>query len=68
MARALGGLSPANVQQYLAGVQYPARKEDLLKQARDNHAPEDIIDAIENFAGVKYDGPQDVMKAYGSRQ
>ncbi len=65
MTRGLGGHSPANVQKFLAGVQYPARKDDLLRQARQNQAPEDIIEMIESFPGDEYGGPQDVMKAYG---
>jgi hypothetical protein len=68
MTRGLGGHSPANVQKFLAGVQYPARKEDLIRQARQNQAPEDIIDMIEGFPGDQYGGPQDVMKAYGGEQ
>ena len=47
MTRGLSGQSPANVQKFLAGVQYPARKEDLVRQARQNQAPEDIIDTID---------------------
>jgi len=56
------------VQKFLAGVQYPARKEDLVRQARQTQAPEDIIDTIEAFPGEEYGGPQDVMKAYGATQ
>ena len=65
MTRGLGGESPANVEKYLSGVHYPASKQDLLKQARHNHAPEEILQTIENFSTEKYGGPQDVMKAYG---
>ena len=64
MTRGLGGHSPANVQTFLAGVLYPARKEDLISRAQKNHAPDDIIHMIEAFPHEKYGGPQDVMKAY----
>jgi hypothetical protein len=67
MTRGLGGESPANVQKYLSGVQYPARKQDLVEQARRNQAPQEIMKMIEGFPGDEFGGPQDVMKAYGER-
>lgn len=65
MTRGVGGQSPANVQKYLKGVDYPSNKQDLLRTARDNGAPEEIIDTIEGFDAEEFGGPQDVMKAYG---
>lgn len=68
MTRGVGGHSPANVQKFLKGVSYPASKDDLLRQARDNPAPEEIIRTIEQFDVDEYGGPQDVMKAYGDSE
>ncbi len=65
MTRGVGGQSPANVQKYLKGVEYPSNKEDLVRQARGNGAPEEVIDTIEGFEDDEFGGPQDVMKAYG---
>lgn len=65
MTRGLGGESPANVQRYLKGVEYPTNKQDLLKQARQNGAPEQIIQVLEEFDAEEFGGPQEVMKAYG---
>jgi hypothetical protein len=65
MTRGVGGQSPANVQKFLHGVTYPARKQDLIEQARRNHAPEEVMQTIESFNEQEYGGPQDVMKAYG---
>jgi len=65
MTRGLGGNSPANVQQYLGGVKYPATKEDLIEQAKRNDAPREIMETIEHFRPDEYGGPQEVMKAYG---
>ncbi|MDQ3289187.1 MAG: DUF2795 domain-containing protein [Pseudomonadota bacterium] len=66
MTRGVGGQSPANVQKYLKGVEYPSNKEDLIRQARGNGAPEEVIDTIEGFEDDEFGGPQDVMKAYGN--
>jgi hypothetical protein len=65
MTRGVGGQSPANVQTYLKGIDYPARKNDLLRTARDNGAPEEVMDLLQQLPGDEYGGPQDVMKAYG---
>ena len=66
MTQGLGGQSQANVQPFLVGVLYPARKQDLIRRAKHNQAPEDVIDMIEAFPDEKYRDPQDVMKAYGA--
>lgn len=65
MTRGVGGHSPANVQKFLAGVKYPATKDDLIKSAKGNQAPPEVMDEIENLPDDDYGGPQDVMKSYG---
>ena len=65
MTRGVGGESPANVQKYLNGVDYPADKKALVQQAKKNDAPQEVIDTIEGFKDDEFGGPQDVMKAYG---
>lgn len=65
MARGVGGISPANLQKYLAGVSYPARKRDLMSTARRNKAPDEIMDLIERFPDEEFGGPQEVQQAYG---
>ena len=68
MSRGVGGDSPANVQKYLKGVDYPAKKRDLEQQARKNDAPKEILDLIRRFPEQEFDSPQEVMKAYGEAQ
>lgn len=65
MTRGVGGQSPANVQTHLKGVHYPAKKEDLVKTARENGAPKEIMDILKELPSEEFGGPQDVMKAYG---
>lgn len=65
MTRGVGGESPSNVQKYLRGVEYPSSKDDLLRQARENDAPREVIDTIQALDADRFGGPQDVMKAYG---
>jgi hypothetical protein len=65
MTRGLGGNSPANVQKYLSGVNYPADKQDLIEAARSNSAPDEVMQTIRQLPDEQYGGPQDVMKGYG---
>jgi hypothetical protein len=65
-SRGVGGESPANVQKYLKGVDYPAKKRDLVDQAKKNAAPNEIMHVIQQFPEQEFKGPQDVMKAYGA--
>lgn len=65
MTRGVGGHSPANIQKFLRGVDYPASKDDLLKTAQDNEAPDEVVETIRDLPADRFGGPQDVMKAYG---
>lgn len=65
MPRGVGGVSPANLQDYLAGVSYPASKDDLISIARRNCAPDEVMDAIGRLPQDKFRGPQEVHRAYG---
>jgi hypothetical protein len=53
------------VQKYLHGADYPATRKDLLDQARQNSAPDEVMDVIQRMPDQEFGGPQDVMKAYG---
>jgi len=68
MTRGVGGQSPANVQNYLEGVHYPSRKQDLISAARKNGAPREIVDVLEKLPGDEFGGPQEVMRAYGKER
>ena len=68
MARGVGGQSPANVEKYLAGVNYPAKKEDIVNKAQNNGAPEEVLEVIKQLPMNQFGGPQDVMKAYGQQK
>ncbi|WP_429200156.1 DUF2795 domain-containing protein [Luteibacter sp. W1I16] len=65
MTRGVGGKSPANIQNYLEGVSYPADKATLVERARSNGAPREVMEVIEQLDDQEYGGPQEVMKSYG---
>lgn len=60
-------VSANEVQKYLKGVDYPARKDDLVMTAKDNGAPDEVVSAIQSMPDEEYIGPQDVSKSMGGR-
>ncbi len=58
-------ISPAEVQRYLGGMNYPATKDDLMNKARTSGAPQEMIDALQQLEQEEFGGPQDVTKALG---
>lgn len=58
-------VSPTMVESFLKDVEYPCEKSDLLDLARDNDAPEEVINLIEQFEDRTYDSPTDVAKEIG---
>ena len=68
MTRGVGGESPANVTTFLKGIDYPARKEQLVKHAQQNGAESSVIDVLQNMPDQEYDNMADVMKGYGETQ
>lgn len=51
------------LQKYLGGVDYPASREDLVKTARDNGAPDDLVSALEGTGKDSFDSPTEVSEA-----
>ncbi|HNY64012.1 MAG TPA: DUF2795 domain-containing protein [Deltaproteobacteria bacterium] len=57
------GVKAAEIEKFLRGTQYPASKNDLNKQARDNQAPDIIIDLINNLPQRRFNSPMEVSRA-----
>lgn len=57
--------SPAKLQKYLAGIDYPVDKPHLRATAEKNGAPGEILKLIDRLPGDRYDAPTAVMKAFG---
>lgn len=62
------GHSPANITKNLKGVDFPADKQDLLKQAQLHHAEKVVIDEIQKMDDRQYSSMADVMKSYGHEE
>jgi hypothetical protein len=51
------------IEKFLRGIHYPASKNDLNRQARDNRAPDIIIDLINNLPQRRFNSPLEVSRA-----
>ena len=56
--------SPIDVSRYLKGIDLPAGKDDLVEHARENEAPDDLIERIEAMPDEQYETMADVMKGF----
>jgi hypothetical protein len=55
---------PAQVGRYLRGVEFPARKEELLARLERNGVPGPVVSQLrKRLPEGEYRGPQDVLKA-----
>lgn len=58
-------ISPAEVQQFLRGIDFSCDKETLVEQARDQGAVEEMLDFLEDLAGQIFDSAAHVSRAIG---
>jgi hypothetical protein len=57
---------PTMLAHALKGVQFPARKDDLVRQAQQNGADQAVMDTIQALPDDEYHTMADVMKAFGA--
>ena len=57
----LGNLG--QLQQYLQGVNFPARREEVASNAESNGAPQNMVDGIRNAARDKFNSQDEVLQA-----
>jgi len=53
--------NPGEATQYLEGVDYPASKEDLASAAKDNGAPEELVERLGTLGRPTFSGPDEVV-------
>jgi hypothetical protein len=55
--------TPAIVDEYLKGVIYPATRTDLIKSARENDAPQEVITTLESVEKELFNDRNEVDEA-----
>lgn len=55
--------SPIDIQKALGGVNYPAKKDDLVKNAENSGADDAVMESLRGIPDKEYESPADVSKA-----
>ena len=62
----MAAINPIQLQKYLKGMDYPARKADLLKRAEQNGADDQVRSTLEQLPDQEFNSAADVSKAIGA--
>ncbi len=58
-------VNPIQIEKFLKGVDYPAKKEELIKRAQQNGADENIRSMLSSLPSQSFDSVTAVTKAIG---
>lgn len=58
-------VNPIQVQKFLSGVDYPAKKQDLIDCAKSQGADENVLKTLEQMPDDDFETPADVSQAIG---
>jgi len=61
-------LDPGMIMQILRGINFPARKQDIVQQARTNNASSDVMGAIDKLPDREYQNENDVAQEVSRNQ
>jgi hypothetical protein len=56
-------VSPIDIQKALSGMDYPAKKDDVVKHAQSQGGSDEVLDALKGIDDQEYDTPAAVSKA-----
>ena len=56
-------VSPIDIQKALSGMDYPAKKDDVVKHAESQGGSEEVLEALKDIGDQEYDTPAAVSKA-----
>ena len=56
-------VNPIQLQKYLSGVDYPAKKQDLLRRAEEQGADNSVLETLKSLKRDDFNSPNDVSEA-----
>ncbi|MHA6794346.1 DUF2795 domain-containing protein [Pseudonocardia bannensis] len=56
-------VNPIQLQKFLRGMDYPARRDELVRHAEQQGADQQVLDALRRIPDREYDGPNAVSAA-----
>jgi hypothetical protein len=61
-------VSAADLEHAIKGIDFPASKDELVKQASHNNADDTIVAVIKDLPKQKFKSPIEVSKAFGKEK
>ncbi len=58
----LGNLDLGQLQQYLPNLDFPASKDEVVSEAQNNDAPQEMIDQIKNSSNDTFNNADEVLQ------
>lgn len=58
-------VSAAQMAQYLKGIGFPASKQDVVKRAKSNNAPENVMSYMNRLPEKTYRRPTEIEQEFG---
>jgi hypothetical protein len=58
-------VNPIQLQKYLSGIDYPAKKQDLIERAQQQGADDNVVQTIKSLPRDDFNSPNDVSEAIG---
>ncbi len=56
-------VSPIDIQKALSGMDYPAKKDDVVKHAQSQGGSDEVMEALKGIEDREYEGPSGVSAA-----
>jgi hypothetical protein len=56
-------VNPIQLQKYLSGIDYPARKQDLIQRAQEQGADDNVLQTLKSLNRDEFNSPNDVSEA-----
>jgi hypothetical protein len=58
----LGNLDLGQLQQYLPNTNFPASKDEVISEAQNNQAPQEVIDQLKNSSTDTFNNADEVLQ------
>jgi hypothetical protein len=58
-------VNPIQLQKFLSGIDYPARKQELINRAQKSGADNNVMDTLKALPRDDFNSPNDVSEAIG---
>jgi len=56
-------VNPIQLQKYLSGIDYPAKKQDLIQRAEQQGADDNVLQTLKSLKREDFNSPSDVSEA-----